>query len=53
MKFERILRHTALLAGGVGLLFQTGCTTLPFLDFLNTVFLGVTAAGSYAILQNI
>ncbi|MCP4589535.1 MAG: hypothetical protein GY842_02200 [bacterium] len=53
MKKARVLRQAALLASGIGLLFQVGCTTATFLDFLNTVLLGVTAAGSVAILQNI
>ena len=53
MKYARTLRRSALLLSGVGLLFQTGCTATQFFDFLNTVFLGVTAAGSVAILQNI
>ena len=53
MKYVCTLRRFALLLGSTGLLLQTGCTTTQFFDFLNTVFLGVTAAGSVAILQNI
>ena len=53
MKCGRMLRRSALVFGGVGLLLQAGCTTTQFFDFLNTVFLGITAAGSVAILQNI
>ncbi|MCK4659737.1 MAG: hypothetical protein KAV82_09480 [Phycisphaerae bacterium] len=53
MKCTRILRHAALLMGGVGMLFQMGCTTTQFFDFVSTVFLGITAAGSIAIIQNI
>jgi len=53
MKFSRVLRHSALMVCGVGLLFQAGCTTVQFFDVLNTVLLGITAAGSFAILQNV
>jgi len=31
----------------------SGCTTQEFFLFVDTVFLGITAAGSIAILQNI
>lgn len=46
-------RTMKLLASG-GLLLQVGgCTESAFFDLLQTALLGVTAAGSWAILQNI
>lgn len=53
MRCARILRQLALLAGGGFLLAGTSCSSTTLFDFLNTVFLGITAAGSYAILTNI
>ncbi len=53
MKLVRIFRHVALILSGVGLLLQAGCTTTQFFDFLNTAFLGVIAAGSVAVIQNL
>ncbi|MFH0981204.1 MAG: hypothetical protein V2A79_06680 [Planctomycetota bacterium] len=53
MRYARILRHAAVLVGGLVLLFPTGCTSSQFFEFLSTAFLGVTAAASYAVLQNI
>ena len=53
MRFARLLRHSALALGTFGMLFQAGCTSNQFFDFLSTVFLGITAAGSVAIIQNI
>jgi hypothetical protein len=42
-----------LLATGMILLQTGGCTTAQFLELTQTVFLGITAAGAYAIIQNI
>ncbi len=53
MRCARILRQLALLAGGGFLLAWTSCSSTTLFDLLNTVFLGITAAGSYAILTNI
>lgn len=44
------MQTAKMLAVGVILLQAGGCT---FLDLVQTVFLGITAAGSFAILQNI
>ncbi len=49
----RIMRVVKMLAAGACLLQSSGCTQQEFLEFLQTVFLGFTAAGSIAILQNI
>jgi hypothetical protein len=43
----------AVVLSGMGMMFQTGCLVGDTLEFLQTVFLGVTAAGAYAILRNI
>ena len=47
------MRTLALLGGGLFLLQFAGCGFTEFNQFLQTVLLGVTAAGSFAILQNI
>lgn len=49
----KIVRSLQLLAAGAITLQATGCTPQEFNEFLQTVFLGITAAGSYAILQNL
>ena len=46
----RVLR---LLAGGLVLLQVGSCSFAEFNEFLQTVFLGITAAGGVAILQNV
>ena len=46
----RLMKKMRWLATGVILLQTTGC---DFNQFIQTVFLGITAAGSIAILQNI
>jgi hypothetical protein len=38
---------------GTLLVQVTGCSMLTLNDILQTIFLGVTAAGAYAILRNI
>ena len=55
MKSTRILRWGTMLASG-GVMLQLGGCTFDLggaFDFLQTVFLGITAAGSIAILQNL
>ena len=47
------IRVLKMLASGAILLQLVGCAFAEFTEFLQTVFLGVTAAGSVAILQNI
>jgi len=51
MKRVQLIRAFKLLAPGLILLQAAGC--VAFNDFLQTVFLGITAAGSIAIIQNI
>ena len=53
MKGLRLVRTMKLLAPGALLLQAGGCDFAMFNDFLQTVLLGITAAGSIAILQNI
>lgn len=43
---------TVLASGGV-ILQLGGCTSADAFDFIQTILLGVTAAGSWAILQNV
>ncbi len=56
MKTSRFMRFF-MLAGAGAMMFQgAACTTDPlttFNDFAQTILLGITAAGSIAILQNI
>ena len=53
MSGPRVVRLMKWLAPGVILLQAGGCTFTAINDLAQTVFLGITAAGSIAILQNI
>ena len=53
MSKPRIMRVMKALASGALLLQAGGCDPGSFNEFLQTVFLGITAAGAIAILQNI
>lgn len=53
MRGKRMIRALQFVASGWILLQTSGCTTTEFLEFIQTVFLGVTAAGAVAIIQNI
>ncbi|HEY3246113.1 MAG TPA: hypothetical protein VGM03_22445 [Phycisphaerae bacterium] len=53
MMLYRIRRGALLLASGALLLQVGGCVPTNFLEILQTIFLGVTAAASYAVLRNI
>ncbi|MCO6437863.1 MAG: hypothetical protein J5J06_12295 [Phycisphaerae bacterium] len=50
---KRIWQASRFLACGVILLQAGGCDVAGFLNFTQTVFLGITAAGAIAIIQNI
>ena len=52
MRF-RMVRMGALVAAGCCVFQTSGCTTLEFVEFIQTILLGITAAGSVAILRNI
>jgi hypothetical protein len=53
MRRSSIIRLASLAMMG-GMVFQVaGCTSTETLIFIQTVFLGVTAAGAVAILQNL
>jgi hypothetical protein len=47
------MKIARIMACGAILLQSAGCTTAEFLVFLQTIFLGVTAAGAVAIIQNV
>ncbi len=53
MTFSRIMRVLKLAVPSATLFQMTGCDLTGFLEIAQTVFLGVTAAGAIAILQNI
>ncbi len=53
MKGPRFFRALKWLTPGVILLQAGGCDLAALNELLQTVFLGITAAGSVAILQNI
>lgn len=53
MKRLRLIR-SAVLISSTAVVFQiAGCTAIPLHELLQTVFLGLTAAGAVAILENI
>jgi hypothetical protein len=49
----RLFRMAQVLAGSALVLQAGGCTFVEFNELLQTVLLGVTAAGAIAIIQNI
>ncbi len=53
MKGPRFFRILKWLTPGVILLQAGGCNPAAFNELLQTIFLGITAAGSIAILDNI
>jgi len=53
MKLNRWMHRFGMLAAGACLLQVGGCDLTGSLDFLQTVFLGISAAGAIAILRNI
>lgn len=53
MRSGRLMRCGALIAMGACLFQTTGCSFEEFNSFVQTVLLGITAAGSIAILRNI
>jgi len=53
MNGPRIVRLLKFLTPGVILLQAAGCTFTAVNDVIQTIFLGITAAGALAILQNI
>jgi len=48
-----MVRAFQFVTSGWILLQLTGCTTIEALELTQTVFLGITAAGAIAIIQNI
>lgn len=53
MTFSRIMRTLKLAIPSATLFQMTGCDLTGFFDVVQTVFLGISAAGAIAILQNI
>ena len=53
MRRMRLTRFFKALVPGAIALQAAGCGPEDFNEFLQTVFLGITAAGSIAILQNL
>ena len=57
MKLSNLKRFLSVALSLGLLLAVTGCTAdasqITFLDFLNTVFLGITAAGGVVLIQNV
>ena len=53
MNYSRLMRVMKFAVPGVMLFQMGGCDITGLLTIVQTVFLGVTAAGAIAILQNI
>ncbi len=53
MRGSRMVRAFQFVATGLILLQVGGCTSTEVLNFIQTVFLGITAAGSIAIIKNV
>ncbi len=53
MRLHRFLKVATGIASGSFLLQFGGCATTDAFEFIQTILLGITAAGSWAILQNV
>ncbi len=53
MRRQRFAKCMVMLGSGMMLLQAGGCSFADFNELLQTVLLGVTAAGAVAILRNI
>ena len=53
MNGPRAVRVIKLVASGAVMLQAAGCDMLTLNDYLQTIFLGIAAAGGIAIIQNI
>lgn len=53
MRTSRIMRAMKVLGSGAMLLQFGGCDFTTFNEILQTILLGITAAGGIAIIQNI
>ncbi len=53
MRLARLIRPLAMLACGATLLQLGSCTTTNTFDFLQTLLLGVTAAGAVVIIREV
>ena len=52
MRKNQLVRLATMLATGACMLQFTGCDSSGAFDFIQTILLGVTAAGSVYIIQN-
>lgn len=50
---KRLIRNAALLGSTVMVFQLPGCQPASFLEFAQTVFLGITAVGSLVIINNL
>ena len=53
MRLARLIRPLAMLAGGATLLQIGSCTNTNVFDFVQTLLLGVTAAGAMVIIREV
>jgi hypothetical protein len=53
MRLNRLMRVATALASGSVMLQLGGCTSADAFDFIQTILLGITAAGSWVIIQNV
>ena len=53
MRFPRLWRSLTLFTSSAVLFQFAGCNTSDAFDFVQTILLGITAAGAVAILQNV
>ena len=53
MRLMRLTRLATLLASGAILVQLGGCTPTATLDFIQTILLGVTAAGAVVIMREV
>ena len=53
MRLARLIRPLAMLAGGAALLQLGSCTSTDVFDIVQTILLGVTAAGAVVIMREV
>ncbi len=56
MRFSRLIRHAGVILSGAMLFQFPACpqiSQIPIFDIVQTVFLGITAAGSLVIINNL
>ncbi|MFQ5489851.1 MAG: hypothetical protein ACE5GE_03935 [Phycisphaerae bacterium] len=53
MRLGRLFQFAAMMASGAMLLQLGGCSSTDAFEFIQTILLGVTAAGAVVIIQNV